>query len=260
MTLNMILEKTRSDLERKKVDYPFEWLGRSLAFNNYPPRDIIPFLKATKEEPYCLICEVKNVDKDTISPNFDPLLLSQEYEKGGANAILVDTEPHFSKGDVEYLTGIRRYVSTPLLRKDFIIDKYQLLESVVYGADFILLIAGILTKKELKELLEYSRRLGLEALIEIRNKEELTKAIFAGGSIIGINHRGLEDSSLDLGLSEKLIPLIPNGKIIVANGGIDNKEIVSNLRSIGVDTCIVGESLIKSEDRVKALKELKGIE
>ncbi len=116
---------------------------------------------------------------------------------------------------------VRRYSSLPILRKDFIIDKYQVLEALVYGADFILLIAKALSRKELKELVSYSHHLGMEALVEIHDKVDLVKAIFAGANIIGINHRDLETFKIDMGLSERLIPLIPNGKVIVAESGID---------------------------------------
>lgn len=261
MILDEIVLKTKEDLEQRKKDYPLEWLGRSLAYNNYPPRDVIAHLKATNKEPYRLICEVKKASpsKGVIEPNFDPLKTAQSYEKGGANAISVLTEPHFFQGNIEYLTQIRRYVATPLLRKDFIIDKYQLVEALVYGADFVLLIAKILSSKELKALLEYTRHLGMEALVEIHDKEDLTKAIYAGATIIGVNHRNLEDFSMNMKLSQELIPLMPNGKIIIAESGIENKETIENLSSIGVDGFLIGEHLMRQDDRAQAIKELKKV-
>lgn len=261
MILDDIVKKTKEDLAKKKLDYPMEWLGRSLAYNNYTPRDIKPHLRASEDEPIRVISEVKKASpsKGIIEPNFDPISIAKEYELGGANAISVLTEPHFFQGDLEYLTQIRRYVQTPLLRKDFIIDKYQLLEAVVYGADFVLLIAKILSKKELKELLEYARHLGLEALVEIHDKEDLTKAIFAGSDIIGINHRNLEDFSMDLELSSRLIPLIPKGKIIVAESGISDKKVIDELSGIGVDAFLIGEHLMRENDKSNTLKELKRI-
>lgn len=261
MILDEIVLKTKEDLEKRKKDFPVEWLGRSLAYNNYPPRDIIPCLKATKEDPYRLICEVKKASpsKGIIEPDFDPLQTAQAYEKGGASAISVLTEPHFFQGSIEYLTEIRRYVATPLLRKDFIVDEYQLVEALVYGADFVLLIAKILSKKELKGLLEYTRHLGMEALVEIHDKEDLTKAIYAGATIIGVNHRNLDDFSMDMELSKKLIPLMPNGKIIIAESGIDNKAIIKELSEAGVDGFLIGEHLMRQDDRVEAIKELKKV-
>ncbi len=116
------------------------------------------------------------------------------------------TEPHFFQGHLDYLAEIRRYVGIPLLRKDFIVSKYQLLEALVYGADFVLLIAAALSKSELKELLNYTRHLGMEALVEIHDKSELTKAIYAGADIIGINHRNLQTFEMNMNLSYDLMP------------------------------------------------------
>ncbi len=262
MILDEIIEKTREDLERKKKEFSFDWLGRSLAYNPYPPRDVKPYLTSSDENPYRIIAEVKKASpsKGIIKEDFDPLLIAKEYEKGGADAISVLTEPHFFKGDIEYLTMLRRYVSTPLLRKDFIIDEYQILEAVVYGADFILLIAKALSKKELKRLLEYAWRLGLNALVEIHDKEDLTKAIFAGADIIGINHRNLETFEMDMELCHKLVPLIPNGKIIVAESGLGDKDIIVELNRIGVDAFLIGEHFMREDDISKRLKEFKKVD
>lgn len=258
MILDEIIEKTKDDLERRKKDFTADWLGRSLAFNPFAPRDVKPYITATKENPYRIIAEVKKASpsKGVIREDFDPLFIAQEYEKGGASAISVLTEPHYFQGDLEYLAGIRRYVSTPLLRKDFIVDEYQVLEALVYGADFILLIAKALSKKELKSLLEYTWRLGMEALVEIHDKEDLIKAIFAGANIIGVNHRNLDTFEMDMGLSEKLMPLIPNGKIIVAESGLSDKKMIEHLSSIGVDAFLIGEHFIRKESISESLKKL----
>jgi len=167
------------------------------------------------------------------------------------------TEPHYFQGDIEYLAGIRRYVGIPLLRKDFIVTKYQLVEALVYGADFVLLIAAALSKKELKELLNYTRHLGMEALVEVHDKGDLIKAIYAGADIIGINHRNLQTFEMDMELCFKLIPLIPNGKIIVAESGIYEHKQLKELSKAGVDAFLIGESLMRQEDEEKALKKLK---
>jgi indole-3-glycerol phosphate synthase len=258
MILDEIIEKTREDLAKRKEEFTMDWLGRSLAFNPFAPRDVKPYLTATKENPYRIIAEVKKASpsKGIIREDFDPLFIAQEYEKGGASAISVLTEPHYFKGNLEYLTGIRRYVSTPLLRKDFIVDEYQILEAVVYGADFILLIAKALTKKELKSLLEYTWRLGMEALVEIHDKEDLTKAIFAGANIIGVNHRNLDTFEMDMDLTEKLMPLIPNGKIIVAESGLNDKATIEHLSSVGADAFLIGEHFMRKENISESLKEI----
>jgi len=261
MILDDIIKKTKDDLKKKKEKFSLDWLGRSLAYNPFPPRDVKPFLTTSKDDPYRIIAEVKKASpsKGTIRENFDPIMIAKEYENGGANAISVLTEPHFFQGNLEYLTMLRRYVSTPLLRKDFIIDEYQILEAVVYGADFILLIAKALSKKELKRLLEYAWHLGLDALVEVHDKKDLTKAIFAGADIIGINHRNLETFEMDMKLSEKLIPLIPNGKIIVAESGLSDKRTLIELNKIGVDAFLIGEYFMRKENITQSLREFKEI-
>lgn len=259
--LDEIIKKTKEDLEKKKKEYPMEWLGRSLAFNPFVPRDVTKALKATKDNPYRIIAEIKKASpsKGIIKKDFDPIVIAKEYEIGGADALSILTEPHWFKGNIEYISMVRRYVPMPLLRKDFIIDKYQLVEALVYGADFVLLIAKALSRKELKELLEYTYHLGMEALVEIHDKADLIKAIFAGANIIGINHRNLETFEMDMQLCHKLIPLIPNNKIIVAESGINNHEIVKELSAVGADAFLVGEHFMRQENISKALKELKGV-
>lgn len=262
MILDKIIKQTKEDLEKRKVDFPTEWLGRSLAYNPYAPRDVKSVLTSTEDNKYRIIAEVKKASpsKGVIREDFDPVLIAKEYEAGFADALSVLTEPHFFQGNLEYLPQIRRYVPMPLLRKDFIVDEYQLIEALVYGADFVLLIAKALTGSELKKLYEYALNLGLDVLVEVHDTDDLKKALFAGASIIGINHRNLETFEMDMSLSEKLIPMIPNGKIIVAESGIDNFETVKNLSSIGVDAFLVGEHFMRQKDIGAEVRKLKGLE
>lgn len=262
MILDDIIKKTKEDLEKRKKEYGEEWLGRSLAYNPYAPREVKKALSSSPENKYKIIAEVKKASpsKGVIREDFDPTLIAKEYEAGKADALSVLTEPHFFKGDIEYLPQIRRYVPMPLLRKDFIVDEYQILEALVYGADFILLIAKALSSTELKKLYEYALNLGLEVLVETHDKDDLKKAMFAGASIVGINHRNLETFEMDMSLSEKLVPLIPNGKIIVAESGIENFEQVQNLSSIGVDAFLVGEHFMRQNDIASEVRRLKGLQ
>ncbi len=257
--LDEILKKTRADLEKRKVDYPLEWLGRSLAFNPFMPKDVKSALRSTPENPYRIIAEVKKASpsKGVIREDFDPMLIAQQYEKGGADSLSILTEPHFFQGDKEYLGMVRRYVNLPLLRKDFIVDKYQLVEALAFGADYVLLIAAALGRKELKELYDYALHLGLDVLVEVHDKSDLIKATFAGADIIGINHRNLETFEMDMSLSAKLIPLIPNGKIIVAESGITTHETVVELSKIGADAFLVGEHFMRQADVTEAVRALK---
>ncbi len=259
MILDDIIKKTKKDLEIKKQQYDLEWLGRSLAYNPYQPRDVKQYLTSTKEEPIRIIAEVKKASpsKGVIREDFDPLKIAQTYSQNGANAISVLTEPHFFQGDLEYLTGIRRYVDTPLLRKDFIIDEYQLLEALVYGADFVLLIAKALDLNTLKELYNKALKLGLEVLMEVHDLEDLKKAMKCGASIIGINHRNLETFEIDMNLCDKLIPLIPNGKIIIAESGIQDTSTIKRLNSIGVDAFLIGEHFMRQDNIADELIKFK---
>ncbi len=261
MILDGINRRTREDVEKRKKKYSLDWLGRSLSANPFPPRDVRPCLTSTKEEPIRIIAEVKKASpsKGVIKEDFDPLLIAQAYSRSGANAISVLTEPHYFQGDLEYLTQIRRYVPTPLLRKDFILDEYQIVEALVYGADFILLIAKSLGTKELKKLYDYALHVGLDVLVEIHDKEDLKKAMRCGAHIIGINHRNLETFEMDMELCDKLIPMIPNGKIIIAESGVGDVETIKRLSSIGVDAFLIGEHFMRQnsiEDEVKKFKRV----
>jgi indole-3-glycerol phosphate synthase len=261
MILEEITRKRKEDVERRKKEFPLEWLGRSLAYNPYVPRDAKKALQSTQKNPYKIIAEIKKASpsKGIIKDDFEPILIAKEYYEGKADAISVLTEPNYFLGDIEYITQVRRYVPLPILRKDFIFDKYQLVEALVYGADFVLLIARMLSTKELKTLLEYCWHLGMEALVEIHNKKDLTKAIFCGANIIGINHRNLETFEIDFSLSEKLIPLIPKNKIIVAESGINSFEQIKYLHSMGADAFLIGEFLMKEKSIPLALSELKNL-
>ena len=259
MILDEIIEKTKQDLEIRKKEISLDLLGRTLSSNPYTPRDVKRFLTSTKEEPIRIIAEVKKASpsKGIIKEDFDPILIAQAYSNSGANAISVLTEPHYFQGNLEYLTAIRRYVPTPLLRKDFIVDKYQIVEALVYGADFILLIAKALSSKELKELYDYAIHLGLEVLVEIHDMEDLTKAMKSGATIIGINHRNLDTFEMDMTLCDKLIPLIPNGKIIVAESGVSDVDTIKRLNSIGADAFLIGEHFMRVPSIEEELQKFK---
>lgn len=260
MILDEIIKKTKEDLKERQAKMSIDMMGMSLSYNPYLPRDVKPYLTKTEEDPYKIIAEVKKASpsKGVIREDFDPVEIAVAYEKGGANAISVLTEPHYFQGNLEYIPMIRRYVGLPLLRKDFIVDRYQLMEALVYGADFVLLIAKALSKKELKELLEDTWKLGMDALVEIHDAEDLKKAIFAGANIIGINHRNLDTFDMDMELSFKLMSMIPNGKIIVAESGLYENDQLKRLSEAGVDAFLIGEHFMRQDDLTAAVKAIKG--
>jgi len=259
--LEEIIKKTREDVKERESRFSEDWLGKSLAFNSYVPRDVKEVLKSTEHNRYKIIAEIKKASpsKGIIRENFDPIQIAQDYEKGKADAISILTEPHYFQGNIEYLSAVRRYSSLPIIRKDFIVTKYQILEALVFGADFILLIAKALSKKELKELYEYSLHLGLDVLVEVHDKTDLIKTTFAGADIIGINHRNLDTFEMDMKLSMKLIPLIPNGKIIVAESGITEHKQLVELNKAGVDAFLIGEHFMRKENISDEVLKIKGL-
>ncbi|MCT7553676.1 indole-3-glycerol phosphate synthase TrpC [Aliarcobacter butzleri] len=259
MILDEIIEKTKEDLILRKEKLSFEELEKKLKTINSKPKDVKTFLKSTKEEPIRIIAEVKKASpsKGIIKEDFNPLEIALEYSQNGANAISVLTEPHYFKGNLEYLSTIKNSVSTPLLRKDFIVDKYQIAEALLYGADFILLIAKALNEKELKELYEYAKSLDLEVLVEIHDNEDLTKALNSNATIIGINHRNLGTFEMDMALCDKLIPLIPKDKIIVAESGVSDTEVIKRLHKVGADAFLIGEHFMRVPSIKDELRKFK---
>ncbi len=191
----------------------------------------------------------------------DPLELALTYCQGGASAISVLTDSQGFGGSLEDLSrvaGIRaKYPKAALLRKDFIIHPVQLSEAVLAGADAVLLIAHAIGK-DLKNLLQEARRLGLEVLTEVHDFTDLELALEAEAPIIGINHRNLATFEIDLAISEKLIPLIPKGVITVAESGIHEPQQARHMRALGFDAILVGEALVRSSDPAKLIKQMKG--
>lgn len=253
MILDKIINQTIKDLEVRKELLSFENIENSLKDVKFEIRDVKSFLKSSKSEPIKIIAEVKKASpsKGVIKENFDPLKIAKEYDNYGANAISVLTEPHFFLGDLNYLKEIKKITKIPLLRKDFIIDKYQIAEALLYGADFILLIAKALEQKNLNELYSYARSLNLEVLLEIHDEDDLNKALNCGADIIGINHRNLKTFEMDMLLCDKLIPLIPKDKIIVAESGVSDVEVIKRLHNIGSDAFLIGEHFM----RVPSIKD-----
>ena len=253
MILQKIIEKTKENLKKDKTIDELLNIDRNI-------KDVKKFLKSTNDNPYRIIAEVKKASpsKGIIREDFNPIEIAKEYNEV-ADAMSVLTEPFFFQGSLDYLREISKFAKIPLLRKDFIIDIYQIAEAYNAGADFILLIAKALDKNKLKELYSFAKELGLEVLFEIHDKEDLEKALFVGAKIIGFNHRDLKTFEMNMDLSKELIPLIPNDCIKVAESGISNFDIVKKLHSNGVDAFLVGEHFMRQNDIKKAVLELKGI-
>ncbi len=218
------------------------------------------FEKALKNDDISFICEVKKASpsKGILTNNFSHIEIALEYEAAGANAISVLTEPNFFQGKDNYLKEIATVVDIPVLRKDFIIDEYQIYQSKVLGADAILLISTLLKSDELKHFIEVADSLGLSSLVETHTEDEIISANKAGARIIGVNNRDLRTFNVDINTSVRLRPFIQKDKIFVSESGFSTYEHINKLRRIKADAVLIGEALIRRGDKKRALKELKG--
>jgi indole-3-glycerol phosphate synthase len=218
------------------------------------------FESALKHQGIAVIAEVKKASpsKGVICKDFDPVAIARDYDQGGANAISVLTEPQFFQGHPDYLQQIRQQGSRPLLRKDFIIDTYQIDQTVVLGASAVLFIAAILDDHQLFDLLNHCKLHNLQALVEVHNKAELLRVLDSPARIIGINNRDLQTFDVSLQTSLDLVSLLPATHTSVSESGIFTRQDVQTLEQAGFDAILVGESLMRQQNRIQALKELRG--
>jgi indole-3-glycerol phosphate synthase len=207
---------------------------------------------------FFVIAEVKkkSPSKGILRENFDPVDLALAYEKAGASAISVVTEKNFFSGEKEYLTRIKSHASLPVMRKDFLIHPYQVFESYNLGADFVLLIAACLSREDLKAMLDAVEFLGLQAVVEVHNQEDLEKALSLNPKIIGINNRNLLTFEVDMETSFRLKKLIPEGIHVISESGLNSPEQVRKLRQDGFSGVLIGEFFLKAKDMARAMKEL----
>ena len=259
MILDDIVANTRLNIERKKSQIPLKQLEREIE-SCAATRS---FMAAIAKPGINIIAEVKKASpsRGLIRAEFDPLSIAQIYAENGAAAISVVTEETFFQGKLSYLTSIREVLARtcpPLLRKDFIIDAYQLFEARVAGADAVLLIVSILTIGELKVLLKLAHELGMAALAEVHDEKDLEVALDSGAKIIGINNRDLKSFKVDLKITERLCPLVPGDRIVVSESGIVGREDVLRLKSTGINAVLVGEALMASSDIAGRFKEMIG--
>jgi indole-3-glycerol phosphate synthase len=205
-----------------------------------------------------LIAEIKFTSPSAglIRKKTDPLSIARTYEEAGAAALSLVTDYRFFGGEIEQLPRVKRAISLPILRKDFIIDARQVTESFLYGADAVLLIARILSWQQLQTLLIVSRELGLAAVTEIHDREDLKKALDCGAEIIGINNRDLDTFEVSLHTTLELAPLVPKWCPIVSESGITGASDITSLQSSGIQAVLVGSSLMRSNDMGKKTREL----
>ncbi len=205
-----------------------------------------------------IIAEVKKASpsKGIIREDFNPLKIAEIYQENGASAISVLTDKLYFQGDINYIPDIKKIVTLPLLRKDFIIHEYQIFEARAYGADAFLLIAGILEKNQMKDYIHIGLELGMPALVEVHKKNELNDVLSVKADLIGINNRDLDTFKVDIKTTEKLIEYIPEDITVVSESGIEKRDDILHLKEIGVDAFLIGESLMKEKDIGRKLKEL----
>jgi indole-3-glycerol phosphate synthase len=205
-----------------------------------------------------IIAEIKRASpsKGLIREDFDPVAIGRDYASHGASAISVLTEDRFFQGSLHHLEQLRDAVDIPLLRKDFMMDGYQLIEAKSYGADAILLIAAMLDPHCLCELREQATALSLDSLVEVHTEEELDAAVKAGAQLLGINNRDLKTFEVSLGTTEKLAPLVPAGTPAICESGIDSLEQIRRVEKLGIHVFLIGESLMRARRPGKKLRAL----
>jgi len=254
MILDDIVAATRLRLEREKT---VSLLQLEKQLSGEAAR---PFAAALKHENRLgLIAEIKKASpsKGIISHDFDAAKQAEIYREAGADCLSVLTEPDFFQGDLEHLREAREISQKPCLRKDFIIDEWQIAQARLYGADCILLIAAILTDWQVRCFKAAAHRYGMDALFEVHDETEARRAVANGCNFIGINNRDLRTFDVDLNTTERLRPLLPETAIVVAESGVATREDAQRLRAAGADALLVGETLMRSGDAKAKVLELQ---
>ncbi len=247
---------TRRVCEAEKITPLNEMRKQALSL----PKGDFAFEKALKKPDISFICEVKKASpsKGIISEEFPYMRIAKEYEKAGADCISVLTEPKWFSGSDLYLKNISSAVNIPCLRKDFVVSEYMIYEAKLLGASAVLLICSILSGNQIKEYIKICDTLGLSALVEAHDETEIKTAINSGARIIGVNNRNLKDFSVDTENSTRLRELVPKDVIFVSESGIKTSGDVEILRKNGVDAVLIGETLMKAENKTEKLNELRG--
>ncbi len=255
MILDKIVEAKRNSLIEDKRKMNIEAFKRGIKLSKGPGL----YYALKKNKGIGIIAEIKKASpsKGIIRKDFKPAEIAREYCRSEADAISVLTEKDFFQGSQEHLCKVRQVSTLPVLRKDFIIDLWQIYESAFLGADAVLLITSILTDEELKKFQTVAEILGMNCLVEAHDIEETKRAVKSGAKIIGINNRDLGTFEVDISTTEKLLNYIPNDRVVVSESGINTYEDMSFLERLGVDGVLIGESLMRAESISKKLDELR---
>ena len=256
--LDRLAEYARERVMQAKAERPLSAVCQDALAQ---PKGDFSFELALSGSELAFICECKKASpsKGLIAPEFPYLEIAADYEAAGAEAISVLTEPKWFLGRDEYLRRIAGMVSVPCLRKDFTVDEYMLYEAKLLGASAVLLICTILDTVQLRDYIEICDGLGLSALVEAHNEAEVETALCSGARIVGVNNRNLKDFSVDPDNSRRLRKLVPDDVLFVSESGVHNTADVQTAREIGADAVLVGEVLMRSENRQAKLAELRGV-
>lgn len=254
MILDRIVAYKRKEVAHLKGVMPLTGLKEAVG-DLPPPRD---FRRAISRSPCSIIAEVKrrSPSRGRIREDFDPFKIAALYQENGAAAVSVLTDEVFFEGNRTYLSGIRKVVDLPLLRKDFIIDPYQIYETRILGGDALLLITRLLAEEQLREYIRLTESVGLFPLVEVHTREEVDKALASGAEIIGINNRDLKTFSTDLGITLDLAPSIPGNRVVVSESGINTRDDIETLTKAGIHSFLVGDALMRAADIGRKLREL----
>ena len=254
--ISKILDRKRLEIANLKKRFSRSEI-QARAEESPPPRDFVASLLHGKKPR--VIAEIKRASpsKGIIAGHFDPVLTAREYQQNGAAAVSVLTDEQFFSGSLSHLQTARREIDLPVLRKDFLIDPFQVYESRMCGADTVLLIAAAMRdSNQLSDLLDISRSLGMEPLVEVHNESEVEMALNAQSAVIGINNRDLESFEVDLSVSERLAPIIGNSKVIVSESGITSSRDILILSEYGINAFLIGETLMRAPNPGKFLSTI----
>lgn len=259
MILDKLVLSTQKRLENIKKEICLEQI-KEAALKKTKLKDEFLFEHILKKNTFSYICEVKKASpsKGIIANHFPYLEIAIQYEEADASAISVLTEPEYFKGSNEHLTEISNNVSIPILRKDFTIDEYQIYEAKAIGADAILLICSILNENLINKYINICDKLGLSALVEVHNKDEIKCAINSGARIIGVNNRDLNTFNIDINNCIQLRRYVPEHILFIAESGIQTKEHIDIIKSYSINGVLIGESLMRSENKKEMLSYLDG--
>lgn len=257
MILDDILEHKAREVADAKARVPQELLQHQAEAMG-PARGFVKALREKSETGTAIIAEVKkgSPSKGIIREDFDPVAIARTYEAAGAACLSVLTDRKFFHGALSFLPQIAAAVKIPLLRKEFIIDPYQIYEARAAGADAILLIAAALDRKHLKEFSELAKKLGMDILLEVHNESEMEAALQLPVELIGINNRDLKSFVTDLGVTERLLRMVDEDRLVVSESGINGRSDIARLQAAGAGAFLIGESLMREDDIAAKLRQL----